>query len=75
MAHTSIVPNEADLEAGRMALIAAQNDAFRTSGNNDPIIKGQIVITQGVAALDAVLTATLFQRLVTFDAFTEDNDP
>lgn len=75
MGNTNIIPTDEEADRERTALIAAQNDTFRTSGNKDPAIKGQIVVTQGVAALDAVVTATLFHRLLSFDAFTEDNDP
>ncbi len=75
MAQAEIVPIENAFDAERVALIAAQNDAFRTSGNQDRVIKGQIVMTQGVATLAPVVKAILSQRLWTFDAFTSNNDP
>ena len=73
MAQAETIPIEE--ERGRGALIAQQNDTFRKSGNQDALIKGQIVMTQGVATLAPVIKAILTQRLWAFDAFTEDNDP
>jgi hypothetical protein len=46
------------------------NDAFRTSMDG-----GQLTITSGVAALGAVAVHRLIQRVRTFDAFDEGNDP
>lgn len=59
------------------ALIAAQNDAFRTSvatgvGNAVP---GKLVITAGIAARSDAFRAALITALVTFDAFDADCDP
>lgn len=75
MVQAEITSNEEEFDAERAALIAAQNDAFRTSGNQDRDIQGQIVMTQGVATLAPVVKTILTQRLLAFDDFTEDNDP
>jgi Protein of unknown function (DUF3768) len=45
------------------------NDAFRKSLFRD------VVITQGVAALESDVRAMVIRKVVTFDAFTPNNDP
>jgi Protein of unknown function (DUF3768) len=50
--------------------IRALNDTFRTT-----MIGGQVVITAGVNALSNVHKTLLLERVRTFDAFTEGNDP
>ena len=45
------------------------NDIFRKSFSRD------VVITQGVAALASDVRAMVIRKVVTFDAFTPDNDP
>jgi Protein of unknown function (DUF3768) len=52
--------------------IRSLNDAFRTT--LDPRL-GRVMLTAGVDALSNVLKAMLLERVRTFDAFTEDNDP
>lgn len=52
------------------ARIRALNDQLRRTGTG-----GRIVMTRGVAALDARSQAAAFAALRSFDAFTPDNDP
>ncbi|MEZ4713126.1 MAG: DUF3768 domain-containing protein [Caldilineaceae bacterium] len=57
------------------ALIAQQNDQFRTSlGINCPI-PGTVVLTSGVASLADALRTEVLRAVVQFNTFTEDNDP
>jgi hypothetical protein len=58
--------------AERRAKIRELNDAFRTSMDHR---LGRVMLTAGVDALSNVLKALLLERVRTFDAFTEDNDP
>jgi hypothetical protein len=53
----------------RTERIRGLNDAFRKSLSRD------VVITQGVAALESDVRAMVIRKVVTFDAFTPDNDP
>lgn len=61
------------------AVIAAQNDAFRTSvaAPLKPgfIPPGKLVMTAGVAAQSDAFRAALIQALVAFDSFNADSDP
>ncbi|WP_299682714.1 DUF3768 domain-containing protein [uncultured Roseobacter sp.] len=75
MAQSDFILTEEEQDAARIGQIAAQNDAFRTSGGQDRVVKGQLVMTRGVAALSPDVIGMLVQRLVTFDDFTEENDP
>lgn len=50
--------------------IRALNDAFRKSMQG-----GRFVVTQGVNALPGSARAMAIHKVVTFDAFTTDNDP
>lgn len=52
------------------ARIRALNDQLRQTGTG-----GRIVMTRGVAALDATKQTAAFAALCSFDAFTPDNDP
>jgi hypothetical protein len=54
----------------RTARIRALNDHLRTTG-----VGGQIVVTCGIAALDAHELPAVFAAVQTFAAFTPDNDP
>ena len=53
-----------------MASVRELNDAFRTSGQG-----GRIVVTRGVNVLGVMAVAAALERVRTFDALTEDNDP
>ena len=57
------------------AEIAAQNDRFRNTWGADVTVPGQIVMTRGVADLSPAAKAIILQRVQTFDAFNNDNDP
>ena len=74
---TNIVePTEhADDEAAIAAVIAEQNDRFRTTWGADHSVPGQIVFTRGVADLSPVAKAIIMQRVQNFSEFTRDNDP
>lgn len=51
--------------------IRALNDAFRKSGGSG----GRFMVTAGVQALGPIRVAALLRQVMTFGAFTEDNDP
>ena len=57
------------------ATIAAQNDLFRTSLGETPDLPGQMVLTQGVAALPPIEQIEVIRSVARFDTFDEDNDP
>jgi hypothetical protein len=50
--------------------IRALNDRLRTTGEG-----GSVVITRGLAALDAEVLAKIIGAVQCFDQFTADNDP
>ncbi len=66
---------EAAVEAARVALIARQNDRFRTTWGADFTVPGQIVMTRGVAALSHEAQVAIMVAVMQFSEFTEDNDP
>jgi len=57
------------------ATIAAQNDLFRSSLGETPDLPGQMVMTQGVAALTPIEQLDVIRSVARFDTFDEDNDP
>ncbi|KJZ17913.1 DUF3768 domain-containing protein [Loktanella sp. S4079] len=57
------------------AEIARQNDEFRRSYGQTPRVPGQIVMTQGVAAFDALVLMNIQSAIILFNAFSNDNDP
>lgn len=62
-------------EAETNAIIAEQNDRFRTTWGADFTVAGQIVFTRGVADLSPASKTVIMQQVQTFSEFTEDNDP
>lgn len=66
---------DATVEAARVALIAEQNDQFRTTWGADFTVPGQIVMTRGVAALSHEAQVAIMVAVMQFSEFTEDNDP
>ena len=75
MSDTSISDtNEADYPRDA-ATIAAQNDLFRSSLGDTPDLPGQMVMTQGVAALTPIEQLDVIRSVARFDIFYEDNDP
>jgi hypothetical protein len=50
--------------------IRALNDAFRRT-----FVGGAVMITQGVEAMPLDQRRSLLQKIRSFDAFSEDNDP
>ena len=56
--------------ADRARRIALLNDALRTRGEG-----GMLAVTDGVLALANGLLPVIVRQVVTFDAFTPDNDP
>lgn len=62
-------------DAETNALIAEQNDRFRTTWGADFTVPGQIVLTRGVADLSPAAKAIIMQRVQKFSEFTENNDP
>ena len=67
--------SEPDDEAETNAIIAEQNDRFRTTWGSDFTVPGQIVLTRGVADLSPAAKSIIMQRVQNFSEFTEDNDP
>ena len=67
--------NEHRSEAEINALIAEQNDRFRTTWGADFSVPGRIMLTRGVAELSPAAKAIIMQRVQNFSEFTEDNDP
>lgn len=60
--------------------IARDNDTFRTNidvlgGKPTKPIRGQMVYTQGVNALDVIDKLALFSAVRSFSDFSEENDP
>ena len=53
-----------------MSKIALLNDAFRTS-----LTGGTVLLTVGVQELPDMVKAAAIRKVVSFDDFTEDNDP
>ena len=53
-----------------MNKVALLNDAFRKT-----LSGGEVFLTAGVHELPDMVKAAAIQRVATFDAFTEDNDP
>ena len=51
-------------------IIRLRNDNFRSTG-----IGGKVLMTRGIAALPEQDQSDIMQKVCTFDAFTEDNDP
>ena len=66
--------SEPDDEAETNAIIAEQNDRFRTTWGADFTVPGQIVLTRGVTDLSPAAKAIIMQRVQQFSEFTEDND-
>lgn len=52
------------------ARIRELNDILRTA-----FIGGKVLMTQSIASLPAETKASILERVMTFDAFTKDNDP
>ncbi len=72
-----MLPTSQTLATGpfKGALVAEQNDRFRTSLGTDPGVPGRIVITAGVNALSTEAKAQIITAVRTFSEFTADNDP
>ncbi len=60
------------MKTDKSAEIAALNDLFRTGIN--PAL-GQVLITPGISALPLRDQVQIAEKVQTFAAFTEDNDP
>jgi hypothetical protein len=54
----------------KRATIRALNDAFRKSFRG-----GRVVMTAGLAALEAAVRNAVVEKIRTFDAFDDDSDP
>lgn len=50
--------------------IRVLNDAFRTT-----LLGGRVIVTQGIASLPVEVQTEVLKAVITFDAFTPDNDP
>ena len=57
-------------ETARTARIRKLNDAFRTT-----LTGGAVLLSAGVYELPDLVKAAAIRKVVTFDEFTEDNDP
>lgn len=67
--------SEGEIEAARAAIVAEQNDRFRSGWGADFTVPGRIVMTRGVAALPHEAQLQLMAKVMQFSEFTEDNDP
>jgi hypothetical protein len=56
--------------SAKRAKIRALNDAFRTSFRG-----GRVMMTAGVAALEAPVRNAVIEKIRAFDAFDDNNDP
>lgn len=72
---TTILDGEPQTVLDTNAIIAAQNDSFRTTFGASLSIAGTVVQTQGVNALDYDLQVQVMVSVMTFSEFDEDNDP
>ncbi|PPQ35154.1 Protein of unknown function [Rhodoblastus acidophilus] len=63
--------NQATDEASHTARVRELNDAFRKA----PHARGKFCLTRGIAAMPMSTQLAILHRVMTFDAFTEDNDP
>src|SRR5207249_5503665 len=67
-------PEEVDLTSPNlfpsMSTIAALNDAFRRT-----VAGGTVFVTAGIAALPRESQERIIAKVLSFDAFTADNDP
>ena len=61
---------EDGIDPKKIAAIRELNDRFRTTFTG-----GRVLMTSGMAALEAETTARVLTAVRTFTAFTEDNDP
>ncbi len=70
------------MDAPNAETVAAQNDAFRRNAclaipyrANDPVLKGQMVMTQAVHAEGAAFIQSCLGAIGRLDHFPADNDP
>jgi hypothetical protein len=61
---------EKEDKSAKRAKIRALNDAFRKSFRG-----GRVMMTAGVAALEATVRNAVVEKIRSFDAFDNDNDP
>ncbi len=61
----------------KTATIRSQNDLFRASklAGKHTDLKGQVIMTQGIAALEPEDQQDVLLKVSCFDQFSEDNDP
>jgi len=64
-----------DDESKTLSVITQHNDMFRTSFGKCKDLKGQIVQTQGVAALGPIAAMIIASKIMRYDNFTEETDP
>ena len=57
------------------AAIARQNDAFRRTFGMSKQIPGKIVMTPGIADLDALVMMQIQSAIILFNDFQAENDP
>jgi hypothetical protein len=55
--------------------IARQNDEFRRTYGQSERVPGQIMMTPGIAAFDALVMMKIQSAIILFNDFSEDNDP
>ena len=77
MDHTIFDLNDpSDAQAAQdAAIIAKQNDRFRSTWGADFSVNGMIVMTQSVAAMPMSTQAQIITAVMKFDEFDADNDP
>lgn len=70
----SLAAPDAD-PAAQARAVAFWNDAFRTVLGADPVARGRVVATRGVAALGRPFVDAALAAVAAFTAFDADNDP
>lgn len=70
MAHSERHDSARNTATSRTKRIRALNDAFRRS-----LFGGRLVLTSGIQQFDPAALKLLLHGLITYDAFTPDNDP
>ena len=74
--NTNIANEETSEEFARdSSAIAAQNDLFRSSLGNTPVLNGTLVTTIGVIARGETFQTKAMHAVAAFSAFDEENDP
>jgi len=76
LSNTPLANEETSEEFARdSSAIAAQNDLFRSSLGNTPVLNGTVVTTIGVIARGETFQTKAMHAVAAFSAFDEENNP